>query len=1495
MAEELRRHDIAFSLNLNKHPKDATNLSLINAENFRISEDGSCLTLDNKIYKLDKINDKLNDHFFKNLSLSNEYVDWKIVNILSTNKEIILFVASNYNFFADKVYINNDLLGYKYLNIFRYNEEIDEISDAIISSEFKTNSNIYIKKIGDYEDDYNEEDYKKIGVIRKNALKYYGGKFSGTFTYNIKNELIIAFCEYDSVCSDKSELGEPLQIINLGYWESYKDDNNVEHYNLINENNLDPRTFPLCPEVTIPKIINDEIINGFSKKGWYNFYIRYKINNNDYTQWFNFGKSFYLDEYKEQTIFSYKATSATTGLEGTENKVWEESNYFSDETDLCNKTVKFNLENIDTKYKYYQIGFVCSTKTYNTCKITEDININNDLFILDFSSCNDYDVKEIIKIYNNYYDVKNIINYNNRLYISNYKELKNIKEENNISVSIAKNKLRDIKYKIIVNGKTIYIDLDKEYKLTDFLPFAYIFKFTGSIPAFNAEEKERELYKRGGFVSGAEAFSVLSNKFYDEVYIGELMNGKSYYWIINRILLIRANGKEETVYVTNNKFPRTEIDNITYDYWIKRFHLYGMSYEGITRIPDVTYKYNYNTKSFESDSVLPNTTNLLVSNYEYNLTQYNFKLENSYPVYEESSEYDSEFTLIPNQPYTFFIHYIDKYGQITNGNMLHLSNISDTIMYNGECYLCLYKVHHSRSDGNVIIDTHSELFYKVNSLLNFNYNTLEDFCKNNDVIFRTNAINANGEYTHIIVDKDNTNRYSGLMSYHSLNDIKTRIDSIYTELKNKNININIKSKTLGEIYSLCAFKNIKSFTKVISNEAGDFENTLFPFINYNIISYYNNQDHGILIPYKDNNTLYNISFEGITIPKEFNSYFISYEKLNKTLIHQGELRYDILDESSEYLYDLYNDNLNYKDSIKLDNFIINNKEDKIESIKYIVANDFKENNQGLSTKLRFKYNNGDLEKYNKSIHLFTDPLELNFIKNKTLIRISEISNEFAQLNIKTYGFLGNHYAIITKEAYRINAANRLLKYDSNKDLLQYCPVETDISIICYDYINHNSKQINNPPKIFKVLTNDVDFNNPTAEFYDSYMFLPQDTIDLFKNNALDFDSSVLSIYTNNADNIVNNHIFNKTIRRSNYIQTESLELSWRKFESEAYKMIVENKGNITNLIGVGQLLLVHTEDSLFQFDKNNLLTTINKTVALGEQDTFDVAYKELFTSTYGYGGLKDKESYILGEFGYIFYDYDSNKIYKYDANAVNIISSNIDNLLNKYKPNKVLFTEDKYNKRILIKIIYNKTKELYLSYNYDTSSFISIHKTEYEKGYNTKNKIYLVNKNIYSINHINVENKESKLSFIINENYSKIKRLNFIKYKLYKRINRVNDFDASLPVEESYEDIFNDGTTLKPYSGYRLRVYNDLCDTGIIDISTNEKNTDTIDNEKPHYELGNFIFNNLRDKTTKSTLYGNFFIVEFTFEGTNESGNINLIKGKIEFESLEYGINYEEN
>ena len=56
---------------------------------------------------------------------------------------------------------------------------------------------------------------------------------------------------------------------------------------------------------------------------------------------------------------------------------------------------------------------------------------------------------------------------------------------------------------------------------------------------------------------------------------------------------------------------------------------------------------------------------------------------------------------------------------------------------------------------------------------------------------------------------------------------------------------------------------------------------------------------------------------------------------------------------------------------------------------------------------------------------------------------------------------------------------------------------------------------------------------------------------------------------------------------------------------------------------------------------------------------------------------------------------------------------------------------------------------------------------------------------------------------------------------------------------------------------------------------------------KPYYDLGNFTFRYLRDNITKNTLVGNFFIVEFTF---NQNDN-----DTIEFESLEYNIDYEKD
>ena len=103
-----------------------------------------------------------------------------------------------------------------------------------------------------------------------------------------------------------------------------------------------------------------------------------------------------------------------------------------------------------------------------------------------------------------------------------------------------------------------------------------------------------------------------------------------------------------------------------------------------------------------------------------------------------------------------------------------------------------------------------------------------------------------------------------------------------------------------------------------------------------------------------------------------------------------------------------------------------------------------------------------------------------------------------------------------------------------------------------------------------------------------------------------------------------------------------------------------------------------------------------------------------------------------------------------------------------------------------------------------------------------------------------------------------------------------------MPVEK--EDI--------PYSGVGIRIYNDLVDTGWIDVrqaNTSYKDVDnTVDNySKPYYQLGNWMFNFVRTESITDSegnviptrLFGNYFVVEFSF-------GINTEKIEFEFTDL---------
>ena len=609
--------------------------------------------------------------------------------------------------------------------------------------------------------------------------------------------------------------------------------------------------------------------------------------------------------------------------------------------------------------------------------------------------------------------------------------------------------------------------------------------------------------------------------------------------------------------------------------------------------------------------------------------------------------------------------------------------------------------------------------------------------------------------------------------------------------------------------------------------------------------------------------------------------------------------------------------------------------------KLAIADSAADGRMGLGTTLQMKdaYNlfpsyipTAD-NKYKIKIYkatLFNASRDIYMSNDKTLIRCTNIqystllSNDDKDANgVMTYdgcliyenpGFTfntSNNIAYRTKinNKYYTSEADRKHTWELNVPFLAYCqfPVVDDHF--------YESKCFKNEPTgyVFYVKqdTSNLDKANENNKFQTGCIVTPANSIDLFENRQGSSDAFNSKSFTNYREDLVSVDNYNKTVRRSAVIQDETRVNGWRTFPVEAYKNISENKGIITNLIGIGTILLVHTEHSLFMFNTDNTLETKDKAIQLSQPDAFDVKYQEVFTSSLGYGGLQDDKSFVVDQFGYTFYNNDFHRFYNFDNGQLNTMDDDIIQWLDKYKPYNVRFANDKFNNRILIKMNYkvnNVEKDVVLSYNYNANHFVSLHSYYFDEAYNTKSKLYLkCNEDSHTDcslhqfvqdgssygNADNVKNKirsttllSAKIGIIINEQYDNVKFLEHITYKLNKLVNPTKIDYTYSPVEGM----------VTPYSADLLKVYNNEVDTGELDILINKEEVDALSfivfAGSAYWELGNWNYSYLRnnianydnygDAFTMSRLYGNYFVVEFTFSNSD-----NL---KIEFEELKYNI-----
>lgn len=253
-----------------------------------------------------------------------------------------------------------------------------------------------------------KESTKAITEVATN-WNYQGGKVIGTYTYNVNNELIVAITELNS------DEEVPLKIINLNKPNYLEGGSDIK--------------YTLVPNIPKTNLNNSKLVSGSAiYKGIYNFFIRYK-EGSDYTGWFPIGTPVLVwDKGNQTTIednsFGYDDSSGNLPVN------YKIGNFtFKEDTNLNTEKVNLNIElglqidNSGLNYTAYQIGYIINTqkgdtKVYNT----SDIDIKTSRIMIDDVYNETFSLDDITSSFFNLYNVKTLCNYNNRLYVANYKE-----------------------------------------------------------------------------------------------------------------------------------------------------------------------------------------------------------------------------------------------------------------------------------------------------------------------------------------------------------------------------------------------------------------------------------------------------------------------------------------------------------------------------------------------------------------------------------------------------------------------------------------------------------------------------------------------------------------------------------------------------------------------------------------------------------------------------------------------------------------------------------------------------------------------------------------------------------------------------------------------------------------------------------------------------------------------------------------------------------------
>ena len=523
-------------------------------------------------------------------------------------------------------------------------------------------TNSFNNRVKIYEYDEVTKEFKVV----KCAWKYSGGKINGCVTVNSTGEPILTICEYD-VPADKLV---PIKHINLAKCK-YSDNESF---------------YTQAPNIPITNLINVRRYVKNIPAGVYQFFIRYKIHDEFYTNWFPCSKELFAASMKQ-----------TDTLQGSLKHIdiHQDSNY------SFIFQVKHLFPQYCSKFEQYQLGFIISAEGGVFARSWKHFDMSSAENIDIYFEYNQEDIEEIniddlLKVTYDIFNVANIAPYKNKLYIANYTET----DFNENLDSYAK------KIKVKLKWQTVFDDNASVYYFTN-------------LPLY--ESSTTGVYDRFGLRYIKDTFGE-----HDYCIINDNYTNTSYNEIIRSVLDYRqAYGQTTGPEYTD---PYDEFRNVITRVYIKynntRYYLHG---DGLTEYNEelTSLDNNFILESFIDDvrnviigvdsdgnykallnGVLSNVDNIVVEYKTYNIIE-DPSIVDYDPAFPEepiyggwritpivntvtrtinlkdlisstvsfSEEYREYNTLLPFTKYDFYVHFVKQNGIATNGYFIGTKEI----------------------------------------------------------------------------------------------------------------------------------------------------------------------------------------------------------------------------------------------------------------------------------------------------------------------------------------------------------------------------------------------------------------------------------------------------------------------------------------------------------------------------------------------------------------------------------------------------------------------------------------------------------------------------------------------------------------------------------------------------------------------------------------------------------------------------------------------------